>query len=329
MSGFQDIIGHEQIIEHLQNAIRMNKVSHAYIFNGPEKSGKMMLAEAFALALQCEKGEADGCTVCHECKQVLSHNHPDVVYLHHEKPNTISVDDIRKQINHDIAIKPYSGRYKIYIVDEAEKMNSNAQNALLKTLEEPPAYAVILLLSNNADNFLPTIQSRCIRLNLMPVADSLIREHLMKNFKIPDYQVDISLEFAQGNVGKAVELASSENFQELKDSVIQLMKRVKEINLYEMSEAVKQISEYKLSINDYFDIMMVWYRDVLMYKATLDINSLIFKDQAYEIKRQASLSSYHGIEKIMKSLEKAKIRLNANVNFELVIELLLITIKEN
>ncbi len=151
----------------------------------------------------------------------------------------------------------------------------------------------------------------------------------MKNLQIPDYQADISTAFAQGNVGKAIQLAGSDNFKELKDSAVQLMKRVKDIDIYEMGEAVKQIAEYKLSVNDYFDIMMVWYRDVLMYKATMDINGLIFKEQIYDIKKQASKSSYHGIQEILKALERAKTRLNANVNFDIVIELLLLTMKEN
>lgn len=329
MAGFKDIIGHEQIIGHLQNAIASDKVSHAYILNGPDQSGKLMLAEAFATALQCEKKGAEGCMECHSCKQALSHNQPDIIYVRHEKPNTIAVDDIREQINQDIVVKPYSSPYKIYIVDEAEKMNPSAQNALLKTIEEPPLYAVILLLTTKADSFLPTVLSRCIRLNIKPVPDEKIRDFLMKNYQIPDYQAEISVAFAQGNVGKAIQLAVSDNFKELKDSAVQLMKRVKDIEIYEMGEAVKQISNFKLSINDYFDIMMIWYRDVLMYKATIDINSLIFKEQVYEIKKQASNSSYHGIQKILEALEKAKIRLNANVNFDLVIELLLLTIKEN
>lgn len=329
MDGFKNIVGHEQIIEHLQNAKKLDKISHAYILNGPDKAGKMMLAEAFAAMLQCEKDDADACMECHSCRQAASHNHPDIIYLQHEKPNTISVSDIREQINKDIVIRPYSRLYKIYIVDEAEKMNQQAQNALLKTIEEPPSYAVLILLTTNADSFLPTILSRCIRLNLKPVPDGKIREYLMKHCQVPDYQADISAAFAQGNVGKAVQLAVSEHFKELMDSAVQLMKRVKEIEVYEMGEAVKQINEFKLEMNDYFDIMMVWYRDVLMYKATTDINSLIFKEQAYEIKKQASKSSYHGIQKILEALDKAKIRLNANVNFDLVIELLLLTMKEN
>ena len=329
MAGFHDILGHEQIIAHLQNAIEEDKVSHAYIFNGPEASGKMMLAEAFAMALQCEGEGKRPCLECRSCRQAADHNQPDIIYVSHEKPNTIGVDDIRTQINNDIDIKPYSSHYKVYIVDEAQKMNQQAQNALLKTIEEPPAYAFILLLTTNADCFLQTILSRCITLNLKAVKEDKIKEYLMKHYQIPDYQADICAAFSQGNVGKAIQLASSEEFGELKASVLQLMKRLEDIDLYEMTGAVKQIAEYKLSVNDYFDLMMIWFRDVLYLKATNDVDGLIFKDEVYDIKKQAAKRSYQGIETILEALEKAKIRLNANVNFDLVIELLLLTIKEN
>ena len=329
MAGFQDILGHEQIIEHLQNAIKTDKVSHAYILDGPDMSGKKMIADAFAMTLECEKKGTEPCMECHSCKQALGKNQPDIIYLQHEKPNTISVDDIRSQINNDIGVKPYSSPYKVYIVDEAEKMNVQAQNALLKTIEEPPAYAVILLLTNNAEIFLPTILSRCVRLSLKAVPDEKIKAYLMENYEVPDYKADVCVAFAQGNVGKAIELAESEDFNEIKNSALQLIKRLDDIELYEMTEAVKQISNYKLQINDYFDLIMIWYRDVLLYKATADVNKLIFKEEVYEIKKEASRSSYGGIENILEALEKAKIRLNATVNFDLVIELLLLTIKEN
>lgn len=329
MGDFSKILGHENIIGYFKNAISMEKVTHAYILNGEEKSGKMMLVEAFAMALQCEQGGNTPCNICHSCKQALSHNQPDIIYVSHEKENTIGVEDIRRQINDDIVLKPYSSKYKIYIVDEAEKMNIQAQNALLKTMEEPPGYAVILLLTTNADSFLPTILSRCVRLDLKAVPDAMIRKFLMEEKKIPSYQADICVAFAQGNVGKAIALASTDNFNEMKNSALQLIKRLNDIDLYEMMQAVKQISEYKLEINDYFDLMMVWYRDVLMYKATTDANRLIFQEEIYSIKKAASHSSYEGIENILKALEKAKVRLKANVNFELLIELLLLTIKEN
>lgn len=329
MAGFLDIIGHNQIVDHLKTAIRMGKVSHAYILNGESNSGKMMLAEAFAMALQCEEGKDEPCMNCRSCHQAAEHNQPDIIYVTHEKPNVISVDDIRHQLNNDIVIKPYSSKYKIYIVDEAEKMNTQAQNALLKTIEEPPAYGVILLLTTNADAFLPTILSRCITLNLKSVNEDLIKKYLMRKYQIPDYQADVCAAFAQGNVGKAIQLASSGEFNELKASAISLVKKLEDMDLYELNGCIKQISEYKSKIGEYFDLLTLWFRDVLYMKATNDVNNLIFKDEVYDIKKQAARRSYLGLDTILKALEQSRVRLNANVNFDLVIELLLLTIKEN
>lgn len=329
MAGFQDIIGHNQIVEHLKNAIRMEKISHAYILNGESNAGKMMLAEAFATALQCEAHGDEPCMNCRSCHQAAEHNQPDIIYVTHEKPNVISVDDIRHQLNNDIVIKPYSSKYKIYIVDEAEKMNIQAQNALLKTIEEPPAYGVILLLTTNADSFLPTILSRCITLNLKSVNEDLIKSYLMKKYQIPDYQADVCAAFAQGNVGKAIQLASSGEFNELKAAALSLVKKLEDMDLYELNGCIKQINDFKPKIHEYFDLLTLWFRDVLYMKATNDVNNLIFKDEVYDIKKQAAKRSYSGIENILQALEQSRVRLNANVNFDLVIELLLLTIKEN
>ena len=174
MPGFEEIVGHEQIVTHLKSAMKLGKVSHAYILSGEKGCGKKLLADVFAETLQCEKGGTEPCGSCHSCVQAQSGNHPDIIHLMHEKPNSISVDDVRTQIVNDVLIKPYSGKYKIYIVPDAEKMTAAAQNALLKTIEEPPAYAVILLLANNASALLPTILSRCVMLSLKPVADDKV-----------------------------------------------------------------------------------------------------------------------------------------------------------
>ena len=329
MAGFSEIIGHEQIIENLKNAICYEKISHAYIFNGPDLSGKKMLAEAFAMALQCEKEQSFGCMECHSCKQAISHNHPDIIYVSHEKPNTIGVDDIRTQVNSDIGIKPYSSKYKIYIIDEAEKMNPQAQNALLKTIEEPPSYGILMLLTTNADGFLQTILSRCITLNLRGVKTEVIKKHLMTQYQKPDYLADICATFSQGNVGKAIQLASSEEFNVLKAAVLALLKKTEELDVADISVTARELSEYKPQIDEYLDLMTMWFRDVLYYKAAEDVNNLIYKDEVFDIKKQAAKHSYPGIETILQALNNAKLRLNANVNFDLTIELLLLTIKEN
>lgn len=329
MDNFSNIIGQEQIKEHLQNALNTGKISHAYIINGEKSSGKEFIAKIFAAALQCEEQGTEPCGRCHSCKQVMTGNQPDIIKIAHEKPNTISVDDIRLQINGDVMIKPYSSPYKIYIVNEAEKMNTQAQNALLKTLEEPPEYAVILLLTSNINALLPTILSRCVVLNMKPVADSLVRKFLMEELQVTDYKAQVCVAFARGNVGKAKSLAASEEFENVKAEALSLLKYVQDMELYEMIAAIKKISEYKLEINDYLDIMAIWYRDVLLFKATNDINHLVFREEISALKRIAQRSSYEGIERVIEALDKAKARLKANVNFDLTMELLFMEMKEN
>lgn len=329
MSSFKDVVGHRDIIQYIQDAVKQNKVSHAYILNGQRGSGKKMLAKLFAMALQCESGSAEPCGKCRSCIQANNGNQPDIITVRHEKPASISVDDVRQQINGDIMIKPYSSPYKIYIVPEADLMTVQAQNAILKTIEEPPEYAIIFLLTENADSLLPTIRSRCVMLKLRNIKDKLVKKYLMEQMQIPDYQADLCAAFAQGNIGRALMLAKSEYFNEIKEEAIQLLKYIDEMELYEVISAVKAVNKYKLEITDYLDIILIWYRDVLLFKATKDVEGLVFSDQLKYIKEKASKSSYEGLEKILESIEKAKSRLKANVNFDLAMELLFLTIKEN
>ena len=329
MESFKDVVGHKDILKYISSAVENNRVSHAYILNGERGSGKKMLANLFAMTLLCETGDNEPCGKCHSCKQAEGGNHPDIIRVTHEKPNSISVDDIRTQVNNTVDIKPYQGPYKVYIIPQADMMTPQAQNAILKTIEEPPSYAVFLLLTENAETLLPTINSRCVMLKLRNIKDTLIKKYLMENLEIPDYKADMCTAFAQGNMGRAIMLANSDHFNEIREEAVQLLKHISEMELNEIVAAVKNISVYKLEITDYLDIIMIWYRDVLLYKATKEIDKVVFKDQLQSIKEQARKSSYEGIELILESLEKAKARLKANVNFDLVMELLFLTIKEN
>lgn len=329
MPNFKDIYGQKQIVDHFQNALESGKISHAYIINGERSSGKEFIAKIFAMALQCEQEGTEPCNECHSCKQALSGNHPDIIKVTHEKPATVGVEDIRNGVNNDVAIKPYSSKWKIYIINEAEKMTVQAQNALLKTLEEPPAYAVILLLTSNPEALLSTIQSRCVVLNMKPVSDDIVKDYLMRELHIPDYKADVCTAFARGNLGKAKALAASEEFDNIKTEAVSLLKYIRDMEITDIMSAIKKINDYKIDINDYLDILSVWYRDVLLFKATNDVNHLIFKDEIQYIKKVSNQSAYEGIEIILDALEKAKARLRANVNFELTMELLLLTIKEN
>lgn len=329
MRSFKDIIGQEQIKEHLEHAILQDRISHAYIIQGEHFSGKEFIAKTFAATLQCEKRGLVPCGECRSCKQFETGNQPDIIYVGHEKPNSIGVEDVRNQVNGDIAIRPYSSPYKIYIINEGEKLTPQAQNALLKTLEEPPAYAVLMILTTNMEALLPTILSRCVVLNMKPVPDEQVKEYLKNELMIPDYKADICAAFARGNIGRAKQLATSEEFENIRNETLSLVKNIRNMELHEVMAAVKKIHEYRINDNEYLDMLAIWYRDVLLFKATNDTNHLIFREEIQYIRKAADKSAYEGIENILKALDNAKSRLRANVNFELVMELLFITIQEN
>ncbi|HIT63612.1 MAG TPA: DNA polymerase III subunit delta' [Candidatus Ventrimonas merdavium] len=329
MLSFQDIIGHEQIKEHFQQAIENHRVSHAYILTGEAGMGRKSLANAFALTLLCEKGKSEPCMECHACKQVLSGNHPDLIYVSHEKPGSIGVDDIRTQINDTILVRPYSSYYKIYIVDEAEKMTQQAQNALLKTIEEPPSYAIILLLTTNQEAFLPTILSRCVQLKLKPLKDFVVKSYLTEHLGVPEADADVYAAFARGNLGKAISLASSEEFQLMRQEVMHLLKHLKDADISELLDYIRKLKEDSLDIYECLDFMQLWYRDVLLYKVTKDMNLLVFKDEYRAMNEISKNSGYDGLEKILEAIDKARTRLDANVNMELAMELMLLVMKEN
>lgn len=330
MGSFSEIYGYETIKEHLQSAISTGKVSHAYVISGGLGAGKKLIASTFAQTLQCEAGGIEPCGECHSCIQAKSRNHPDIIWVKHEKPGSIGVDDIRTQLVNDMLIKPYSSPYKIYIIDEAEKLTVQAQNAMLKTIEEPPAYGIVILLASNPDIFLQTILSRCVVLDLKPLKDEVVISCL-KNMdsKLGDYECRFAARFAGGRIGRAKSMIESTEFAELRAEVMNVVKNAKDMDSTDIMASVKKVANYKLTIDDYLDLMLMWYRDVLMFKSTNDTNMLIFTDQMQSIKSQAETMSYEGLQDIIESIDKVKVRLMANVNFDLVIELLIMALKEN
>lgn len=329
MAGLEDIIGNEHIVSHFMKAIESDKISHAYIINGEKGMGKKTLAKAFAMTLLCEKKGTVPCMKCHSCVQSLSDNNPDIIFISPDKPTTLSIDHIRERLVNDIGIKPYSYSHKVYIVNDAQLMNVQAMNAILKTIEEPPEYAVILLLTTNVDSLLQTVLSRCVILNMQPLKKEVIKEYLMNKDKVVDYQADVAVSMAGGNLGKARDLAVSQDFAGMLEEVISLLKYIKDMQAYEVAAAVKRAADYKFRFTDYIDLMILWFRDVLLYKASQDVNSLIFKDEIVTIKMHAANSSYNGIEQILEGLDKAKVRLKANVNFDVAIEMMFLTIRDH
>lgn len=326
MFSFSEIVGHEQIKEHLQMAIRDGKPFHAYIFQGDVGVGKETMARTFAAGLQCPNHGDRPCKDCVSCHQMESGNQPDVIWVTRDRAS-LGVEEIREQLCNTMDIKPFSSPYKIYIVPEAEKMTEAAQNALLKTIEEPPEYGVVLLLTSNISALLPTIQSRCLTLEFRPLSTASVENFLTTQYEIPDYLAKASAAFAQGNLGKAMRYAKSEDFIERKDQILNLLRRVSEMDLSEMMEVIKDLGTHKDEIRDYIDLMGLWYRDVLIFKATKNMNQLLFQEEVSHISREANNRSYEKIEEILQAFDKAKVRLRANVSFDVAIELMLLTLK--
>lgn len=329
MANFKDIIGQESIKKHLQTAIKTGNLSHAYIINGEYGSGRQTIASALAKTIQCQSktDDTDACGVCTSCKQAESHNHPDIKYITHDK-TSISVNDIREQLNNDISIKPYSSEYKIYIIPDANKMTEQAQNTLLKTIEEPPVYAIIILLTENCDSLLPTIRSRCVTLTMNPVEKDKICTYLENKFQLEPEQAQIAANYCQGNIGKAIRFASSSDFIEMKNQVLKLLKNLDSMDIASIIDTIKEFSTHKNDINDYLDLMLLWYRDVLMFKVTKDANLLLYSDEYSAISEQATKRDYENIENIIAAIDKAKVRLKANVNFDVTIELMILAMKD-
>lgn len=326
--GYEEIIGHDLIKEHLRLAVRENKVFHAYIFNGEDLAGKNMLAAVFAKSLVCEEGGETPCNHCKACHQFDSGSHPDVRYLVRSKAS-IGVDDIREQINRDVVIRPYSSRYKVYVIDEAEKLTEEAQNALLKTIEEPPSYAVIMLLTNNVEKMYSTIRSRCVTLNLRSVDQELITRFLMEKQQVPDYRARTCSAYSQGNVGRAMQMASSERFSQMLEFVQRLVRGARDMKEFEIVQTAREMETFQEDIGDLLDLITLWYRDILAMKTTGDRELLVFGEEYRFIRQKADTVSAAGIGRVLEAVETARQRIRSNVNFHAAAEMLLLVIKEN
>ncbi len=317
MISFKNVIDNDLIKEQLSSSVEGGMVYHAYIIEGEKGIGKLNLALDFASYLVGDEN------------RVMSGNHPDVILVTHDKPESIGVEEIRTQVNDTADIRPYMAEKKIYIINEAEKLTPQAQNALLKTLEEPPSFVVIMLLCTDEKKLLSTISSRCVKLKMKPATDAGIAEFVKKKFDIDEDELQVIVAFAAGNPGKAMRIAGSEDFRKLYEETMALCSNIKNMGAHEIQAAVKRIRKLPVSQDDFFDLLQLRYRDLMMYKVTKDLNSITFRGERAAIMDSAALSSYEGIEKIMEAVEKCRIRIRANVNPELALELMLLTMREN
>ena len=326
MQSFANIIGQQSVKEHLRRSLQSSKISHAYIFYGEKGSGKKTLADLFARALQCEaKGWATPCGICRSCVAFNHNNHPDVIYVRGEKKNLV-VDEIREQILQTVDLKPYQYEKKIYIIEKADTMNIQAQNALLKTLEEPPAHAVFLLLAEREDAFLQTILSRVVTMKLRPISEADVAAYLVQKAQLSEEDARMYAAYAQGRIGQALELKEDEAFRIMRQSLLETLKALPSLPEAEAYLLAKEWEIYKNDLR-FLDIIEVWYRDLLAARSLREERYLIQRDQKDAIFRAAA-EPPEKLAKKVQAVQQARKRLEQNANFRLTLEVMLMDLKE-
>ena len=289
---FDEVAGQKHIIRTLRNALANNKIAHAYLFCGPRGTGKTTMAKLFAKALNCEEGIGHQCNKCSNCKEIIEGSHPDVIEIDAASNNGVEqVRDLVDKVNY----LPIKGKYKVYIIDEVHMMTANAFNALLKTLEEPPAHVIFILATTEPHEIIPTILSRCQRYDFTKVADADIEERMMTILEKEGVQYDKAavraiISLADGGMRDALSildqiLAYSNNTLSVNDvySIFGLISNkekvslIQDINAGDISaslERVKNFSEGGVDIARLTQDILEILKDVLIYKKTKETTEL-------------------------------------------------------
>lgn len=249
---FEHIIGNEQIKNILQESIKRNKTSHSYLFVGIEGIGKKIVAKEFSKMLLCieeNKQESN----CKSCIEFNSNNHPDFLLLEPEG-NVIKIEQIR-QLQKRIQEKPIISHKKVYIINDADKMTKEAQNCLLKTLEEPPEFSTIILIGTNENAFLSTIKSRCMILHFQKIEDEKIKQYLSNQLEENNITENM-LKMFQGSIGKAIKLKDKQELYNKIENIIENLNKKDLIDVSNSAEIIYQSKEEIMEILEYMNVLL-------------------------------------------------------------------------
>lgn len=325
MYTFEEIRGNTPLVEQLRRSAASGRSSHAYLFLGGAGAGKRLIANTFAKALQCE-GEKRPCDSCKSCHAFNHGNHPDVIYFQPLKNGkTYTIEDVREQLLETVDLKPFQYEKKIYIIEKADTLNIQSQNALLKTLEEPPAHAVFLLLAERAEAFLPTILSRVVVMKIRPLSAETIADYLMQAGHLAEESHILSA-YAQGRIGQALELVEDEGFREMRQDILGKLEALPSMSEGDAYLLAKDLEGYKNDLR-FLDIMELWYRDLLTAKSLREEGYLIQRDKKDAIFRAAKEPAAL-LAKKAAAVRTARTRLAQNANFRLTMEVMLMDLKE-
>ncbi len=323
--GFEKIIGHDKITSFLKTAIKNDKLAHAYIFGGQDGVGKKLTALEFAKAVNCKNG-IFGCETCSSCVKVNNDNHPDIYMI---KPDGNSIKN--KQIEgfqSNILLKPYESNKKIFIIESADTMTVSAQNRLLKILEEPPSYGIIILIAQNLHGLLPTIRSRGQMIKFNKISKKLIEEYLIENYNIEDTDLAILSGFSDGSLGKAINLYESEEFKNRRETTVDIIDEVIRGDKLKLLDYVDFFEKNKEYISEILDFFTIWFRDLLLLAETGQDKYLFNIDKIDILETHVNTVSYEAISKSIGIVGNTRKNIDANVNFSLSVETMLLNLQE-
>lgn len=310
----------------LKNALAQQRLSHAYLFIGEEGLGKDRTAFEFTKAINCQENDNDSCDYCISCRKANNKNHPDIKEIYPDGA-FIKIDQIRK-LQQEILYKPYESKKKVYIIHQADKMNTQAANSLLKTLEEPPSYAIIILITNNLNKLLPTIISRCQLIRFQLVADKVIRGSLIKNYNLSEEDAELFTTLAGGRYEIALEWVENIDKIEERKDILKIAHSLKDLTRIESFEFVQKLLDERDKLNLILDIILTWYRDLLMVKLGQN-KSLINVDYYDKLRDEAKEWRVEGIEGIISLIQEANnVINNLNVNLQLTLEVLFLRLNK-
>ena len=310
------IIGHQQIIEQLYHAIQSDRVAGAYLFVGNANVGKETVALYFAKSMNCLEPDEGACGHCLSCRKIDDGNHPDVQIIR-PSGTWMKIDQIR-ELQKRIVYRPLEGRRKVYILTEVERMNLEAANCLLKTLEEPPAGSVLILITTNLDALLPTIRSRCQIIRFYPLLIPDLAAYLVHRFDFEEALAFSIATLSGGAVGKALAL--------LQESQEGIHEEIPEILTTHDRLAAFRIAE-KLSQNpEELDPLVTWYRDLLLLHQGAPTDLLIHTHHVEALKQLVPYYSRLHLQSAIKTILETKHLLKRNVNAILALEVMALTL---
>lgn len=325
---YNRIIGHDNIKEYFKRTIKSQNISHSYLLEGNQGIGKKLLAKTFAKTLLCEENNnTDPCNTCTSCIMMETGNNPDYFEVSSKK-QSIGVDDIREQVIEQMDIKPYRSRYKIFIISEAERMTVQAQNALLKTIEEPPSYGIVILITKNPSKIITTVHSRCARVRVLPLPTTMIISYIQDTYGLEEWEATLYADFAGGSISQVKYMLESGEFWDIRQRSIDYIVKLDSVDLVELYDMAEELDKDRSKLTQILDFWIIWYRDLLMYKMFEKDNYIFYKDFKNVLLDRSKKLTYNRINDNFYKIIKAKEQLDKNINAMFVIENLLLDIKE-